>query len=80
MQEPRPSIVPTSERSGGEAGAGSGDPASDAPVTNFRLITCYGPMVACEYVGGDDVVVAEVPWLKVLRSLPDPMHRPKFGT
>jgi hypothetical protein len=37
-------------------------------------------MVACEYVGGDDVVVAEVPWLKVLRSLPDPMHRPKFGT
>jgi hypothetical protein len=37
-------------------------------------------MLACGFVGGDDLLVAEVPWLKVLKALPDPMFRRRFGT
>jgi hypothetical protein len=52
----------------------------DDSVSTFRIVDFYGPMLQCEFFGADDLVVVEVPWLKVLKRLPDPMYRAKFGT
>ena len=70
-QEPRPSTI---------ADSVTGVKPDVKTVSTFRFLNQYGPMLLCGYIGGDDLLVAEVPWLKVLKKLPDPMYRAKFGT
>ena len=52
---------------------------SIAAVTNFRMIDRYRPIYYATSLGNHEMLVVERPWLHVLRSLPDPIYRKKYG-
>ena len=53
---------------------------SIAAVTNFRMIDRYRSIYYATSLGNHEMLVVERPWLHVLRSLPDPIYRKKYGT
>ena len=52
---------------------------SIAAVTNFRMIDRYRSIYYATSLGNHEMLVVERPWLHVLRSLPDPIYRKKYG-
>lgn len=71
--------------SGAGAGAGNGkggsaDSGSAKLPNNFRFVERYGPIVEAQFVGPDEMVVVETPWLHAVKHLPDPVERKRFGT
>ena len=47
---------------------------------NFALTLQYRPVIFADYLGPGEIVVVEEPWLKIMRRLPDPIVRQRFGT
>lgn len=59
--------------------------ASDAAGSDENGSTCticsrYNGMLYMDFVQGDELVVVEQPWLDVVATLPDALHRKVYGT
>ena len=48
-------------------------------VDNFRMVDRYRPIYYAVSLGDHEMLVVEKPWLQVLRALPDPVFRKKYG-
>ena len=46
---------------------------------NFRMVDRYRPLLFCDSLGRNEIVVVEQSWLKILNSLPPPILRKKYG-
>ena len=49
-------------------------------IENFRVITLYQQMLHVECIGSDSILVVEIPWIKYLESVPEPLFRVKYGS
>ena len=49
------------------------------PANNFRMIDRYRPIYWAVSLGSQEMLVVEKPWIKVLRALPLPVYRKKYG-
>lgn len=47
--------------------------------TSSVLIEKYRPILHLDYLSGDELLVVECPWLKILQRLPDVLYRRKYG-
>lgn len=47
---------------------------------NFRLINRYGPTVHTQFIGANELLVVEVPWVRAVRHLPAALYRKQYGT
>lgn len=59
--------------------------ASDAGGVEDNSSSCticnrYNGMLCTDFVGGNELVVLEQPWLDVVATLPDALHRKVYGT
>jgi hypothetical protein len=48
-------------------------------VDNFRMVNRYRPIYFAVSLGCQEMLVVEEPWIKVLRALPHPVFRKKYG-
>jgi len=48
--------------------------------TNFRMIRDFKPLLGGDFVSSDELLLVEMPWLKILDSLPPTFQRHKYGT
>ena len=46
---------------------------------NFRMVDRYRPIYYAVSLGSQEMLVVEKPWIKVLRALPHPVYRKKYG-
>ncbi|RLN64237.1 hypothetical protein BBJ28_00017093, partial [Nothophytophthora sp. Chile5] len=44
-----------------------------------RVINRYRPLSFVDFVGENELIIVETPWLKVLSRLPGALHRHKYG-
>ena len=43
------------------------------------MVDRYRPLLFCDSLGRNEIVVVEQSWLKILNSLPPPILRKKYG-
>ena len=58
-----------------EAGA-----LASAGPANFRMHVHMQLLVAFDFVGPDEAVVVQQPWLAIVKQLPAKLHRRRYGT
>jgi hypothetical protein len=46
---------------------------------NYRIVERYRPLVFGDFVGADELVLIECPWLRTVQQLPNPMYRGVYG-
>ncbi len=61
-------------------GADGASAVHKAPVTTFRFVESYGPMLAASFMEPGHLVIVEMPWIHAAKKLPDPVYRARFGT
>ena len=44
------------------------------------LFSRYRPVIFADFLGADELLIVEEPWLKIMQKLPDPLFRQRFGT
>mmetsp|Transcript_22457 Transcript_22457/g.33076 ORF Transcript_22457/g.33076 Transcript_22457/m.33076 type:complete len:105 (-) Transcript_22457:416-730(-) len=48
-------------------------------MNNMTICLRYGGMLFLDFVGANEMVVVEQPWLSVVNSLPDALERKLYG-
>lgn len=55
-------------------------PADAQEPINFRMIRDFKPLLGAGFVSSNELALVEMPWIKVLNSLPPTYQRRKYGT
>ena len=45
-----------------------------------KISTAFAPSLMVGFVGGDEMVAVQRPWVHAVQHLPDPVYVHKFGT
>lgn len=57
----------------------NGTGGEDATWRDFKMITQYRPIMLCDFLGRDELVVVERPLVDVLATLPPAYYKAKYG-
>jgi len=52
----------------------------DDTNANFRMIREFKPLLGGDFISSDELLLVEIPWIKVLEALPPTFERRKYGT
>jgi len=82
---PAPPEEPAVHEAGdGDAADALAEPLADLSVkngpSNFRIHAHMQLLLAFDFVGPNEPVAVQRPWLAIVRQLPAKLYRPRYGT